>query len=151
MQTLPAAVQLAFPCKPDQIPDRPWWSLENASEGPAFHYGRRLRRTDGLHSQDLTPLKLKPLEGVDAEKPLPHPGFRAGQVWAKGDGNSIVILRMGGIWPKYPIITDEFSYAPEQFNAVYPYLMADPACPWLAPWAPVKILPLKVYPEPWGD
>jgi len=148
MQTLPAAVQRAFPCKPDQIPDRPWWSLKNESERPFI---QRLQRTDGLWSIDPTPMNLKPLEGVDKEKPLPHPGFRAGQIWAKGDGNSILILRMGGIWPKYPILTDEFSYDPEQFNAVYPYLMADPACPWLAPWAPAKILPQRVYPHQWGD
>lgn len=72
----------------------------------------------------------------DAEHPLPHPGYRAGQVWAHRDGASIVVVQAetsglyagcGATWWTGP-----------EFARAYPYLMADPACPHLAPWSPAE-------------
>jgi hypothetical protein len=139
MLALPKAVQAAFPCKPNQVPDRPWWSYaEEAASLP--DYGRRLERADGSCTYDPAPPGWNTGEREDKAHPIPHPGFRAGQVWAAENGNSVVILLVGGVWSKSPIVTNQFSYAPKQFNTEYPYLMADPACPWLAPWSPAKLV-----------
>jgi hypothetical protein len=62
---------------------------------------------------------------IDSERPLPHPGYRAGQVWATEDGSSAVITNTNQISPS--------------FREDYPYLMADPSCPWLAPWSPAEV------------
>ena len=79
---------------------------------------------------------VEEVEAYDAAHPLPHPGYRAGQVWAAEDGESIVIaLTMRGM-----VCTahDEEGWRPATFARAYPYLMADPACPHLAPWSPVE-------------
>ena len=64
---------------------------------------------------------------IDSERPLPHPGYRAGQVWAAEDGSSVVITNTNQISPS--------------FREDYPYLLADPSCPWLAPWSPAEVKP----------
>ena len=105
MKPLPEAVQRAFPCAPGCLPERPWHT-------------------------DMTSAKAA---AHDAAHPLPHPGYRAGQVWAAEDGASLTIVQSersglyagcGTWWANY------------EFARAYPYLMADPACPHLAPWSP---------------
>jgi hypothetical protein len=139
MLALPKAVQAAFPCKPNQVPDRPWWSYaEDASSLP--DYGRRLERTDGSCAYDPAPPGWNTGEREDMVRPIPHPGFRAGQVWASEDGSSIVIARFEGGPPTAPIKATSAWLSEETFSREYPYLMADPACPWLAPWSPAKLI-----------
>jgi hypothetical protein len=75
----------------------------------------------------------------DAANPLPHPGFRAGQVWAHESGESIVILR--AISTRVWVSDNSKGDFPSEFARIYPYLMADPACPWLAPWSPAEVKP----------
>jgi hypothetical protein len=108
MKPLPGAVQRAFPCAPDRLPERPW-------------------RTD------MTPAKAA---AHDAAYPLPHPGYRAGQVWAAEDGDSVVVVAISG--GLVCTAFDEEGWRPSTFSRVYPYLMADPACPHLAPWSPCE-------------
>jgi len=127
MKPLPEAVQRAFPCSPARLPERPWW-----------------RRAGGQYRRrDMTEL-ARPYNEVltvehDAKNPLPHPGYRAGQVWADEDGGSIVIVAVH-IHAVKPLQTanDLGGWLEWEFARAYPYLMADPACPHLAPWSPAE-------------
>lgn len=111
MKPLPEAVQSAFPCAPGCLPERPWHT-------------------------DMTPAKAA---AFDAAYPLPHPGYRAGQVWATEDGGSIVIVAVH-VHAVKPLQTanDSAGWLEWEFARAYPYLMADPACPHLAPWSPAE-------------
>ena len=70
----------------------------------------------------------------DAQHPLPHPGYRAGQVWADDMCNSVVLTRVRGGW----VYADGSEWTRSEMARDYPYLMADPACPHLAPWSPAE-------------
>jgi hypothetical protein len=73
---------------------------------------------------------FRAMEAIDREFPLPHPGFRAGQVWADETGTTVLITRMAqGI----PWLENGRGSG---YIRDYPYLVADPCCPHLAPWAP---------------
>lgn len=114
MKPLPQAVQDAFPCVLKRPPERPWWRP----------YREQFERGH-MSTNDLSfPQNYAALASYDAKHPLPHPGYRAGQVWAAEDGSSVVITNTNQIAPR--------------FREDYPYLMADPSCPWLAPWSPVE-------------
>jgi hypothetical protein len=134
VKPLPEAVQAAFPCAPDRLPSRPWWSKSNLpGESASFS------RTDYRRAFVPTPRNLLSVEEVDEVYPLPHPGFRAGQVWAHESGESIVILR--AISTRVWVSDNSKGDLPSEFARIYPYLMADPACPWLAPWSPSEVKP----------
>ena len=127
MKPLPMAVQQAFPCAPDRLPERPWW-----------------RRAGGQYRRrDMTELARPYNEGLtveyDAKNPLPHPGYRAGQVWAAESSQSTVLLAVAfdSAWVAVAgkgvvlVMLDSLAH-------MYPYLMADPSCPHLAPWSPAE-------------
>ncbi len=132
MKPLPEAVQAAFPCEAGNLRERPWWYRSRHGVGGADC----LRRTDDPHTTAPT---AEQAAAHDAANPLPHPGFRAGQVWATEDGESTTILRATStrVWVS-DVSGGEGS---SEFHRVYPYLMADPACPWLAPWSPSEVKP----------
>jgi hypothetical protein len=79
----------------------------------------------------MTPAKAA---AHDAAYPLPHPGYRAGQVWADDVGDSVVVTHVRGGWVW--LSEGDDAWSPTVFASAYPYLMADPACPHLAPWSP---------------
>jgi hypothetical protein len=81
-----------------------------------------------LRSDGQTAEEGESLLDIDREHPLPHPGFRAGQVWADDLGNSIVLQ-----------FVNHSSAVLTEFSVSFQYLVHDPCCPWLAPWAPVEI------------
>lgn len=122
MKPLPEAVQAAFPCHPSRVPERPWWVYRWVEND---HVRADAERVVGGSLVDF-----------DAEHPLPHPGFRAGQVWAAENGESIVVVAI--LLGQVCIAHDEDGWYPSTFARAYPYLMADPACPWLAPWSPAE-------------
>ena len=141
MKPLPEAVQAAFPCQSDQVPSRPWWRDTVRGWGMRIHM-----RTDfsAVRIGEQTP------EAFDAANPLPHPGFRAGQVWAAEDGSSVALLAINKRNPAYPLMALDFggdheavvdTWSTRPFSRCFPYLMADPACPWLAPWSPAENTP----------
>lgn len=105
MKPLPEAVRRAFPCAPDRLPERPWHT-------------------------DMT---LAKAAAHDAAYPLPHPGYRAGQVWAAEDGDSLLVLWVQDGEP-VRVNEDYLRHKPQRYS----YLMADPACPHLAPWSPAQ-------------
>ena len=136
MKPLPEAVQSAFPCAPGCLPERPWWRRAG---------GQFLR--DGMGGL-WRPLNDVLLEDYDAKNPLPHPGYRAGQVWAAEIGSSRTLLAVsprGTMVTLVKMIMDPESEPRtstldcEELHEAYPYLMADPACPHLAPWSPAEV------------
>jgi transglutaminase-like putative cysteine protease len=129
VKPIPEAVQAAFPCEAGNLRERPWWYRSRHGVGGADC----LRRTDDPHTTAPT---VEHAAIYDAANPLPHPGFRAGQVWAAENGESTVIMRATStrVW-----VCDDVP--PPEFTRAYPYLMADPACPWLAPWSPSEVKP----------
>jgi len=143
MKPLPEAVQAAFPCAPDRLPSRPWWlslGLKCYLHGELL-WRKAFSRTDDRRAFEPTPRNLLSVEEVDAQHPLPHPHFRAGQVWAAEDGSSVTILSVvgrGGDRTPFPITTLGHKWSGSDFNKHYPYLMSDPACPHLAPWSPAE-------------
>lgn len=132
MKPLPEAVQRAFPRDECALPDRPWWRRDATGDG-VYAY----RRVDGKVAYEPSPRHLQPMSGVDANYPLPHPGYRAGQVWADDNGSSVVVCAFlyGTVW------TSQRGSRPSRpdFARAWPYLMADPACPHLAPWSPCEV------------
>ncbi len=134
MKPLPEAVQRAFPCAPYRLPERPWWGCCQYHDGVP-----RYRRNDSVPSEreQLVYIIHPTAEQTakrDAESPLPHPGYRAGQVWANEKGYSVAVLAaaLGAV------ATSTREWDEDEFARFYPYLMADPACPHLAPWSPAE-------------
>jgi len=77
------------------------------------------------------------LERIDRERPIPHPGFRVGQLWSEDDGNTVQIaaVQIAAIDDRrvvWAMSHGTFSFPANRYN----YLVADPACPFLAPWSP---------------
>ena len=143
MIPFPRAVQDEFPCGPSVLPDRPWWSFNQDYRGVP-----RYRRNDyipTIRDEQVHIIHPTAEEAAqyDAHNPIPHPGYRAGQVWAAEDGTSRVVL--GKVVDILAIsTTDSFEervvvgWPTTSFAQKYYYLMADPACPHLAPWSPAQ-------------
>lgn len=184
MRTWPEELAKKYPLPKGVIPERPWWHLN--TRGPAGN-GSRLAsppeggvpywyeswvRSDGLYDV-VEPNKAAILrEQCDSKNPLPHPGFRTGQVWAFRTLDGLIVTQIThdsrlanpnledrwgeevrGILLASPIrillktpedtfevTTGEFSEEDKPnlwvaFLALESYLIADPCCPWLAPWA----------------
>lgn len=146
MKPWPEALRKLCPLSPvpvDAHPERPWWRHRD---------GRGIRAADSTRidvgalgrsvSSTFIPVGVSfaPLQygyplallcaDIDAKMPLPHPGFRAGQVWADETGTTVVVTRMAQGIPWFE------NGRGSGYIAEYPYLVADPCCPHLAPWAP---------------
>ena len=143
MKPLPEAVQAAFPCEAGSVRERPWWYKSRHGVSGADC----LRRSDDPHTTAPT---VEHAAIYDAANPRPHPGFRAGQVWAAEDGSSVTLLAINKRNPAYPLMALDFggdheavvdTWSTRPFSRCFPYLMADPACPWLAPWSPAENTP----------
>lgn len=132
MKPLPEAVQRAFPAPYGHLPERPWWCRVYGDVEPRY---RRAARVADYY------LTVEEAAAYDAAHPLPHPGYRAGQVWSAEDGESVVVMRVllrpNDVW----LYLVGGGWKSEEFARVYPYLMADPACPHLAPWSPAEVKP----------
>ena len=118
MKPWPAALAALCPLPPGVWEERPWW---------------RRDPTDLLYMFRCDDKCAENIEGareVDAIRPLVHPGFRAGQVWADAEGITLVITRVAGGVPWFE------NGVGSGYIGDYPYLVSDPCCPHLAPWAP---------------
>ena len=82
------------------------------------------------------------MQAWDKENPIPHPGFRVGQVWATQTGEAWQVMQ--GPAGKLAVLV--YSEGAMDFVILGPgwdfgsaddlFLVADPCCPWLAPWSP---------------
>ena len=129
MKPFPKAVQEAFPCAPNSVPERPWWY--HAPIGWTRFIPALNTRTYGAFNAETAAEAAE----ADAKYPIPHPGFRAGQIWVDKDGWGIVITSSlnSTIWTAMGT-----RWSHKEFEGSYPYLVADPACPHLAPWSPAE-------------
>ncbi len=140
MKPFPEAVQKAFPCPSDRHPERPWWVRAGGIDA------RRYQRAEPRATNDWMVLAVhivhpteSELPRIDAEQPLTHPGYRAGQVWASENGSNVALMSVTNksAW----ICRDLQGITPVSLDTLaglYPYLVADPACPHLAPWSPTS-------------
>lgn len=143
MTPIPESLQLACPhlggpyLSYDRVPERPWWIcmvLARHLEYVRLLDGARVKWEVGTMSLITSPagfdaaafdnLTELPKGGdlvaiLDAQSPLPPPGVRAGQVWGRADGETVLLVRGADRPP-----------------ADYVFLLADPVCPHLAPWSP---------------
>ena len=155
MRPFPPELQAAFP--QTNLPARPWWRRSTHTHSTlGVVYERRLSvrnaeewmsiliLTDGVRDvcmgifgtpEEVNGLSLEAAMAVlDAREKAPHPGFRAGQVWANAIGESVTIAEVTHDLPN--LHTHRRPYDTPSFSAAYPFLLADPACPHLAPWSP---------------
>ena len=127
----------------DRDPLRPWWFVEPTAIKPCW---RRTDRREVLFYQDgwhgrisIAKLAEQRIE-VDKDHPLPHPGFRVGQVWADEDGNATQITAKwtDGSGPIASLIIGSGPISAPTLRENYYFLVHDAVCPWLAPWAPAE-------------
>ena len=150
------------------FPDRPWWSLVSSKTKGFIRMPTRpiqadvhvLERTDGLKSRRQVKLtqdgNLVDFDGhrarldkLDHESPLPHPGFRPGQMWAVFIDRMWILTRIKfTVGPK--IATDGYAklITPgdnTKAGAAWgrAILLFDPIIPDRAPWANTERLLTK--------
>lgn len=128
MKPFPEAVQRAFPM-PGRLPERPWWYHAPVSFTRIISALPR-----GIHVQTAAEAAE-----YDAKYPIPHPGYRAGQIWATEDGDSVSISKIRNYTDNFGLWAGDAYWTRQDFEGVYPYLIADPACPHLAPWSPSSV------------
>jgi len=127
---------------------RPWWSSTplalHRRDGRQVSTQKTVTGTLLLRFRTGDELQVE-MERIDIESPLPHPGFRVGQIWAREDGsargvqafdgNTPIVLAKGstqtlGVWSDHA--------KPIPLPSEFCYLIVDLACPWLAPWSPAE-------------
>lgn len=147
-------------------PDRPWWAWTNGgawsrTDGASVHVGG----IDAGFSGDPWGINGEPQQGhtdaisamaaYDQKHPLPFPGVRPGQIWCwairDATGQDILwSVTMGPLrfyagsqeirWEHDGHAEDGLpDWCDLKLTRIIlrdAYLIADPACPWLAPWAP---------------
>ena len=130
------------------IPGRPWWRLGNGVyvrrdggfavfPGVPAWMGADVEASHRVDSRNVfvEPSKeyvLAAVERIDAEHPLPHPGYRAGQVWLVG----ITTWICTEAWEedaKRRVLPHNII----PFNSTTrAFLLHDPLMPSKAPWSP---------------
>lgn len=82
--------------------------------------------------------KVEAMAAWDAEQPVPHPGVRPGQIWARDVGTMLDIQSIldGDSAGNVVTRTRQWAYHDAQVFFRDAFLVSDAACPHLAPWAP---------------
>ena len=136
MTPWPEALQRLYPAPCDVVPNRPWWRHDARSRS----YIRSRGSTDDRECNDIHKYDDNHVDTcafIDKVAPLSHPGIRTGQIWADANGVTYVVPAGSQEMLQY-----------FDFQDRCPFLLADPICPHLAPWAPVEKGP---DPRPEGD
>ena len=139
--------------RPDILdPTRPWWRVYEGRPWPPLRRGSldvhiidsekavsewTLRSRFGQSTAKGASSESEVFAAFDRALPAPHPGFRAGQVWARlGSGGQVqTVLVTETPLSKGHILQPRWS----RHGGKSPwFLMADPGAPHLAPWAPAE-------------
>lgn len=177
--------------------ERPWWTLidmvRSPAGGPPLHektvayrrdgvvitqYGKALLDAGSGFGQRKVPSTKQGgswqverallIAECDGKRPIAHPGFRAGQLWAipavrhrectdeacelhpAGEGFDVAVLSYEHVFPAalgpwHLSAGYAGPFAERALRAILKdaYLVADMACPWLAPWSPPSSSPLS--------
>lgn len=145
MIPIPPELLELYPAPPDApIPGRPWWRIKEHRGSLASLCYNTIRRVDGHTADDKADPEL--IAAFDRENPLPHPGFRVGQVWGYWQVNAPVVasiaLQFGDQFlvfaADYPGSKYQHTMDSGRLHGCLAgwFLLADPCCPHLAPWAP---------------
>ncbi len=128
MTPFPLEVQKKCPSHLDQHNHRPWWRWDEDAD--------LWVRTDYEDASDEGEILA-----TDSMRPLPHPGWRAGQVWADEEGNTVTLVSaIEGLvcWVSIADGTPTLVTSREGEHFLrYRYLLSDPVSQHLAPWSPV--------------
>jgi hypothetical protein len=159
----PAALAEHYPfhsADEDRHPIRPWWrKADLTAKHRASHRGLAVHivprpgwlRTDGKEVNSSQSDNAQ-LAIFDLDCPVPRPSLRVGQIWADEHGRAVTLLSafagqavcMENVQLTAMRSDGHMSYYGEQnvirnFRSdVYEFLVYDPCCPWLAPWAPAS-------------
>lgn len=142
---IPPEILAMYPSRAP-LPERPWWRPSEYGARPDGWFP--LIRSDGMLAVSMADVLR-----IDAEAPLPHPGFRVLQAWVWSDcgiveAATVVHRDSGGVmamlqaWgATFTISAGAGVFLPDASmpigrRAVPAWLLADPCCPWLAPWGP---------------
>jgi len=139
MKPFPPELLAAYPRDPTstRIPDRPWWRYDATGFGAGYV---RFGANGDTWSADNPGHAAR----IDAEHPMPFPGARVGQTWAHAELPNkplgvftitqfrLGMYRVGGAW---------FNEGQTTSLCATMFLLADTACPHLAPWAPAEGVP----------
>lgn len=137
MTPIPKALNAYLDGKPQPFPERPWWTGDMSSwverRGHVLQVFGELQASGKLNHGNIvhTPLGHLPLgvspptsasladwmAWVDATFPLPHPGFRAGQVWAS-------------VCPAITRISVITNHVPKPLDAASLYYVQPTGGPW---------------------
>lgn len=136
MRPIPPEILAAYPPRPGTlIPDRPWWRVGMSSG--RFAWIRSDDATLPLAAHEHARTREADVARYDAAHPLPHPGFRAGQVWAWVEEVPTFVVRGDELAKRRAlgVVLTELRGGECRLPGLA-WLLADPACPWLAPWGP---------------
>lgn len=140
MRPIPKAVQkilgpfVMTQGKPEHfLAERPWWSWSGVVVGrrPIGH--GTVRRADGITFTGSHTDAGVFAERTDLERPVPHPGWRVGQVWSNCTGYAQLVIRLDD--DGLPVFSAGSSYTELDVDD-WLMLLADPIRPYAAPWSP---------------
>ncbi len=159
MKLWPADLLARYPLPPGDGSDwplRPWWGPgpcrrdDKAAIISAMTPLKGMFMTqvfqgyfEGRPTGEPAPTVAGVMALLDAAHPVAHPGYRAGQVWGADDGSAVSLGRVDGVeGHEQFVIAGGHAYTRWTCKDLrehgYIYLVADPCCPWLAPWAPAE-------------
>lgn len=146
MRAWPAGLAERYPVAPGRLKDRPWWEGRSRRDGLTIRsdaerggggYTVPAERIGDSWRYEQVENAAQAQEAWDRVRPIPHPGFRVGQVWAEVTDRkaAVSIVECTGHW-YLGGSTQGLTQAALEVLLQGAFLVADPACPWLAPWAP---------------
>lgn len=113
------------------VPGRPWWSRRTWGDASLYRRGGdHLPTADSGYT--VKPPTNGDAEAYDAAHPLPHPGYRVGQIWA-------LLYTFGGGFHVYMVqnrhdaTVAAWVHGRPKVEAAF--LLHDPLRPDLAPWS----------------
>lgn len=83
MKPWPIELQKMFPRNDKMRPDRPWWPDSSKHSGHIRRDGTVIYLYDAARECEVSFTQVPAMQDAcDKEQPIPHPGFRVGQIWA---------------------------------------------------------------------